>query len=221
MFTSRLRAFDLRHMSTNICLIVPCFNEAGRLDFHQLAVLPPGVTCLLVDDGSTDGTGDLVRRHESKVLRLLALPHNVGKAEAIRQGVFHARSSGLLGQADWVGYWDADMATPLSELENFIAYAAIMPGRVDGIIGSRIYKLGSRIVRSYRRHLLGRSFATIAAALFGLDCYDSQCGAKLFRADLVDAGLRRTLRVALDLRCRDSRPPARAASNRISPSAVG
>lgn len=180
-----LRAFNLRDMSTNICLIIPCFNEAARLDFDQFAELPAGVTCLLVDDGSSDGTGELLRRHESSALRVLELPRNVGKAEAIRQGVLHARISGLLDRADWVGYWDADMATPLSEIENFIAYAAIAEGHVDGIIGSRIDRLGSTIIRSYRRHLLGRSFATLASALLGLECYDSQCGAKLFRTDMV------------------------------------
>ena len=100
--------------------------------------------------------------------------------------MFHARATGLLGRADWVGYWDADLATPLEELEGFVAYAAMTAGRVDGVIGSRIYKLGSRIVRSYRRHVLGRCFATVAAMLLGLECYDSQCGAKLFRPDLVD-----------------------------------
>jgi dolichyl-phosphate beta-glucosyltransferase len=172
-------------MSTNICLIVPCFNEAARLDFRHFAGLPQGVTCLLVDDGSRDGTGDLIRRHESSTLRMLALPRNVGKAEAVRQGVLHARSSGLLDRVDWVGYWDADMATPLSELEHFIAYAGIAEGPVDGIVGSRVAKLGSTIIRSSRRHLLGRSFATLAWALLGLECYDSQCGAKLFRTDLV------------------------------------
>ena len=172
-------------MSTNVCLIIPCFNEAARLDFGQIAELPSGVTCLLVDDGSRDGTGDLLRRHESSTLRVLQLPRNVGKAEAVRQGVLHARTSGLLDQADWVGYWDADMATPLSEIENFIAYATIAEGRVDGVFGSRIAKLGSTINRSYRRHLLGRSFATLASVLLGLECYDSQCGAKLIRTDLV------------------------------------
>jgi dolichyl-phosphate beta-glucosyltransferase len=173
-------------MPTNVCLIIPCFNEAQRLDFDQLGALPPGMTCLLVDDGSRDGTRDLIRRYESNTLRLLALPHNVGKAEAIRQGILHARASGLLDRAEWVGYWDADMATQLSEVEGFIAYAAIAGGDVDGILGSRIYKLGSTIVRSYRRHVLGRLFATVAAVLLGLECYDSQCGAKLFRPDVLD-----------------------------------
>lgn len=174
-------------MPANICLIIPCFNEAARLDFDRFAGLPPGVTCLLVDDGSRDRTADLIRRHQSNTLHLLELPENVGKAEAVRQGVFHARTSGLLDRADWFGYWDADMATPFSELESFLAYADIADGYVDGILGSRIYKLGSTIVRSYRRHLLGRCFATLAAALLGLECYDSQCGAKLFRTELAGA----------------------------------
>jgi dolichyl-phosphate beta-glucosyltransferase len=179
-----LRAFDLRDMSANICLIIPCFNEAARLDFDQLANLPSGVTCLLVDDGSRDGTAPLLRRHESNVLQVLELPTNVGKGETIRQGVLHARSIGLVDQAEWIGYWDADLATPLSELEGFLAYAGIADGRVDGILGSRISKLGSTIVRSHRRHILGRSFATLSAVLLGLDCYDSQCGSKLFRTEI-------------------------------------
>lgn len=173
-------------MPTSICLIVPCFNEAARLDFSRFAELPAGVTCLLVDDGSRDGTGELIRRHLSERLRLLELPLNVGKGEAIRQGVLHAKASGWLDRAEWVGYWDADMATPLSELEHFIAYGATVEGPVDGILGSRIYKLGSTIVRSYKRHILGRAFASVAGLLLGLKCYDSQCGAKLFRTAHVE-----------------------------------
>lgn len=169
-----------------VCLIVPCFNEARRLDLKALASAPVGVTCLLVDDGSRDGTGELLDRHQSEVLRVLHLPQNVGKAEAIRQGVLHARQAGLLDHVEWVGYWDADLATPLSEVPNFLAYESLEAVRADGIVGSRIYKLGSRIVRSYLRHLLGRWFATVAQVLLRLECYDSQCGAKLIRIEHVE-----------------------------------
>ena len=168
-------------MPTNICLIIPCYNEAARLDFNRLKALPAGVTCLLVNDGSPDGTGDLIRRHESDTLRLLDLPRNVGKGEAIRQGFLYARDQQWLDSAEWVGYWDADLATPLSELEHFFAYAALSDTPADGILGSRVSKLGSTIVRSYPRHVLGRLFTTAASALLQLRCYDSQCGAKLFR----------------------------------------
>jgi glycosyltransferase involved in cell wall biosynthesis len=176
-------------MST-VCLIVPCFNEAARLDFAGFARLPPGVCCLFVDDGSSDRTGELLRLHQSPRLRMLRLERNVGKAEAVRQGMLYARAQGLLADVEWVGYWDADMATPLSEVNAFLAYAAISGDQVEGVFGSRIYKLGSTIVRSYRRHLLGRGFATLAALLLRVDCYDSQCGAKLFRTALVDKAFR-------------------------------
>lgn len=181
-----VRAVRVRDMPPKICLIVPCYNEADRLDFSPFSNLPSSVTCLLVDDGSTDRTAEIISEHESDRLRLLRLPGNVGKAEAIRRGMLHAKNTGWLDDVVWAGYWDADLATPLSELDGFISYAALAQGRVDGILGSRVSRLGSRIVRSHRRHLLGRVFATAAAALVKVESYDSQCGAKLFRADLVD-----------------------------------
>jgi len=172
-------------MSATICLIIPCYNEAGRLDFGALAALPSTVTCLLVDDGSRDNTAALIKARESGSLRLLALDRNVGKAEAIRRGMLHAQSTGLLHDAAWVGYWDADLATPLAELDYFLSFAAMANGQVDGIFGSRVKRLGSTINRSYSRHVLGRLFATAASRLLGLDSYDTQCGAKLFRPALV------------------------------------
>ena len=168
-------------MPTNVFLIFPCYNESARLDFTQLKALPPSVTCVLVDDGSTDGTAEVIERHRSERLHLLRLPSNVGKGEAIRQGFLQARDRGWLTGADWVGYWDADLATPLSEIDDFLRYAALSDAPLDGILGSRIYKLGSTIVRSYVRHILGRLFTTAASTLLQLHCYDSQCGAKLFR----------------------------------------
>lgn len=173
-------------MPTNVWLIIPCYNEAARLDFAKLTALPAGVICLLVNDGSRDGTADLIRRHASDGLRLLDLPRNVGKGEAIRQGFLHLRERQWLDGAEWVGYWDADLATPLTELAHFFAYAALSETTADGILGSRVRKLGSTIVRSYARHVLGRVFTTLAAALLQLQCYDSQCGAKLFRTRVAE-----------------------------------
>ena len=168
-------------MPTNICLIIPCYNESARLDFSQLEALPPTVTCVLVDDGSSDGTADLAERHRSDRIFVLRLPKNVGKGEAIRQGFLQGREQGWLSRADWIGYWDADFATPLSEIDDFLKYAELSGLAPEGILGSRIYRLGSTISRSYVRHVLGRLFTTAAATLLRLRCYDSQCGAKLFR----------------------------------------
>ena len=167
-------------MPTNVCLIVPCFNESQRLDFRQLGALPPGVMCLLVDDGSRDGTGDLIHEHESATLRLLRLGQNVGKAEAIRRGVLYARANGLLDGVAWVGYWDADLATPLDSIP---LLAAVLDGdrQVDIVLGARIQLLGRRIERHALRHYSGRLFATGASLTLGLAVYDTQCGAKVLR----------------------------------------
>jgi glycosyltransferase involved in cell wall biosynthesis len=167
------------------CVVIPCYNEAGRLDVESLRQLPRTGRYIFVDDGSTDATSDVVRSIGCEHVQLLRLDRNQGKAEAVRLGILHAKNIGLLADVRWVGFWDADMATPMSEAALMLAYAAGFEYEVDGILGSRIYKLGSRIKRSYLRHLAGRVFSSIAYTALALDCYDSQCGAKLFRVELV------------------------------------
>lgn len=179
-----------RPLLTTVCLIIPCFNEANRLRLDAFADLPPSLQVVFVDDGSTDGTADLIRSLVSRRLHLFCLERNVGKAEAVRQGVLRAQASGLLDGVEWVGYWDADLATPLTDLPEFLAFGELAHGRVDAIIGSRVQRLGSEIVRSHMRHLVGRGFTTLARILLRVGCYDSQCGAKIFRTALTSAVFR-------------------------------
>lgn len=179
------RETPLASASSTICLIIPCYNEARRLDLGKFRGCSPGMSFVFVDDGSTDGTADMIRR-QGATAHLVLLPTNQGKAEAVRQGMLYAKREGLLTSTDWVGYWDADLATPLDEVNGMLAYAATFREPVDAILGSRVYKLGSHIDRSFARHIAGRVFTTIAATLLKLGCYDSQCGAKLFRPALID-----------------------------------
>jgi dolichyl-phosphate beta-glucosyltransferase len=164
-------------------LIVPCYNEAERLDDDALLSLVggeiPATRLLLVDDGSRDATGArlaaLARRAPGRI-DTLALEHNRGKAEAVRQGLLQA----LARDASVVGYFDADLSTPVAEIRRLLG---LLEGRADvaAVIGARISLLGNDIQRSHTRHYLGRVFATLASLILQARVYDTQCGAKLFR----------------------------------------
>lgn len=170
-----------------VCLIVPCYNEAGRLNsevFAAFVAAHPACHVCLVNDGSTDATRSVIdalsARHPAQI-EALHLEKNQGKAEAVRRGMLHAAGT---GRFDVVGYWDADLAAPLTELAAMLT--AVVPGTGRTVaIGSRLRRLGSSIDRGTARHALGRLFATAASLVLGLPIYDSQCGAKIFHASLV------------------------------------
>ena len=164
-------------------LVIPCYNEERRLDGPALlrfAVSNPRVRLLFVNDGSRDGTLELLRGLESHRPAQISVLHfaiNGGKAEAVRQGMLLALSEG----ADYAGYFDADLATPLDAANEFVRVLDRLRG-IDVIIGSRVQLLGRSIRRRARRAVLGRVFARAASTVLGIPIRDTQCGAKLFRA---------------------------------------
>jgi dolichyl-phosphate beta-glucosyltransferase len=175
------QALDIRTGGATI-VVVPCYNEARRFDlaaFQAFLARCADVSLLFVDDGSTDDTPLIIerlrQRHPHRVLTL-RLGTNVGKAEAVRRGMQLA----IRRRACFVGYWDADLATPLDAISRFRAVLEERPELLL-VMGSRVALLGRQIRRRWRRHLLGRAFATAASLVLGLPVYDTQCGAKLFR----------------------------------------
>lgn len=168
-----------------VCVIVPCYNETRRLDTERFCRWVAGsrdTHILFVDDGSRDNTLQVLEhlrdRYPDRITVLPCRP-NRGKAEAVRAGILHALDR---FQAAIVGYWDADLATPLDAIERFLEVLASRPD-IEMIFGSRVMLLGRHVERRPIRHYLGRVFATAVSSVLHLAIYDTQCGAKLFRVD--------------------------------------
>lgn len=165
----------------SVYLVIPCYNEADRLDVSGIDELlsDDRVHLVLVDDGSTDETADRIewfqRRHPGRV-EALNLLRNMGKAECVRRGMHHAFALG----ANVTGYLDADFATPAREMLRLLDIFTDEPN-LKVLLGSRWLYLGSDIRRSNVRHYAGRIFATLASTVLHMPVYDTQCGAKLFR----------------------------------------
>jgi len=172
-------------VSNPYCIVVPCYNESARLDpqaFLDATLEEPKLDFVFVDDGSTDGTARIISElcvRGNGRMELLSLERNRGKAEAVRRGVAFAFDQSP--PPALVGYWDADLATPLHYITKFAALFA--DPQIQMVLGSRVQMLGHRIARSPLRHYLGRLFASAVSVGLRIPIYDSQCGAKLFRAN--------------------------------------
>lgn len=166
------------------CLVVPAYNESARVDvaaYVRALEANPALGLILVDDGSRDATLERlaeIQRAAPTRVRLLPLPRNVGKAEAVRQGLLVA----LDADAPVIGYLDADLAADFAEVTRLRACFVGIDGP-DVVIGSRVKLLGRHVVRRESRHYLGRLFATMASIALGLPIYDTQCGLKLMHND--------------------------------------
>jgi glycosyltransferase involved in cell wall biosynthesis len=163
-------------------VVVPCYNEAGRLDvrsFHRAIEADATLDLVFVDDGSEDGTRAMLEALASGArdrITVLALAANAGKAAAVRAGM----QASLRPPYRYAGYFDADLATPLNEVVHMRALLDADPAFL-AIFASRVKLLGFDIRRKSSRHYVGRAAATLISLVCGLPVYDTQCGAKLFR----------------------------------------
>lgn len=169
------------------CLIIPCYNESERLDtaaFEDFISTEKDFALCFVDDGSTDNTVERIEtlqlKNPAKVF-LLKLKKNSGKAEAVRTGV---EQMTLKNQFDYLGYFDADLSTPLRTAKEFVQILELNKSTVI-VYGSRMPQRDAVISKNYLRHLAGRCFSFVINHYFHIDLYDTQCGAKLFRKEIV------------------------------------
>ena len=162
-------------------IVVPCYNEAQRLDsgaFKTLvdrdSELEAPVRRRRLEGRDCPDPGGVTHRLPERIA-VLPLEKNRGKAEAVRRGLLRALEKG----ADIVGYLDADLATPIDQMASLVD--ELRHGGARVLLGSRVLLLGREIQRTAVRHYLGRVFATAASITLRLAVYDTQCGAKVFR----------------------------------------
>ena len=168
----------------SISVIVPAYNEEKRLP-STLARLIEDLDgknfsfteILVVDDGSGDGTvpaiSEFALRHPS--VRLLRNPGNRGKGYSVRHGMLEAKG-------EWALFTDADLSSPIEEMEKLIEAARRKSAQVA--IGSRA--LDRSLVgvhQPWLREYAGRFFNLVMRATTGLDFHDTQCGFKLFQTE--------------------------------------
>lgn len=174
-------------MMGKTCMVIPCYNEAQRIElqeFYKFVEQEENIDFCFVNDGSKDNTSDVlqkaVARYSDRFL-LVDKKENKGKAEAVRSGILYVAS---LNRYDAIGFLDADLATPLEDIYLLTNEMERYP-EVSMVMGVRLKRLGANIQRKGYRHYMGRVLATVVSVLYDLPVYDSQCGAKLFRSELV------------------------------------
>ena len=170
-----------------ICIIIPCYNEAERFltdDFLNFIRTSSDIDFCFVNDGSTDPTLEKllnIQKQSPDRIEVVTYSDNRGKAEAVREGFLKMLA---LNRYQWLAFADADLATPLHEVERLIRIAQ-SEKEVMVVMGSRLAHLGGTIQRRFYRHITGRIFAWVVSLLFSLNAHDTQCGAKVFRTDLI------------------------------------
>ncbi len=163
-----------------ISVVIPAYNEARRIlpslerIFAYMGSRHPDFEVLIVDDGSTDSTRMVVSEQfgHRRELRLLGYETNRGKGYAVRQGVLAANGEAVL-------VTDADLSTPIEELEKLLPW---LEQGFDLVIGSRAHSQ-SEVQRrqNFLRERAGKLFNLFVRAVVRLPFYDTQCGFKLLR----------------------------------------
>ncbi len=167
----------------DLSIVIPAFNEERRLPKTLDSVVaflqsrPLRAEIIVVDDGSTDATSQLVASYQSKYagLRLVSNGRNRGKGFSVRHGMLEARGEYAL-------FTDADLSTPIEEADKLLA--ALKEQGYDAAIGSRaVDRSLIQIHQSAVRERAGILFNYMVRWIMGIEFSDTQCGFKAFRMD--------------------------------------
>lgn len=167
--------------TTFISVIIPCYNEEAliggtlRRVYDYLASRGYSYEVLAVDDGSSDSTSGIIKDFASKNpgARLIENPGNRGKGYSVRKGFLEAKG-------EYVCFTDADLSTPIEEIEKLLYW---IKNGFDVAIGSRsiagsIVEVRQKVWREY----MGKTFNFFVQRIVFSGIKDTQCGFKCFRS---------------------------------------
>jgi dolichyl-phosphate beta-glucosyltransferase len=167
----------------DISIVIPAYNEEWRLPptlvdaIDYLESTQKKYEILVVDDGSTDSTVDVVKKFERirPQIHLIRAPRNYGKGHAVKLGVLSAQGKAIL-------FADADGSTPFRELHRLEKSLA---DGADLAIGSRaLIANDTKVIAHTHRKFIGRFFNFLVNVLVLPSIADTQCGFKLFKKDV-------------------------------------
>jgi len=168
-------------------LIVPCFNEALRFqgEYWEILTRNEKINLIFVNDGSADGTDQILQEFcERNRASLVSLQHNLGKAEAIREGFIQSE----IEASSAVGFLDADSAFTVETVNSFVKLFSDRQLVGDKALwSSRVKLAGRQIERSNFRHYISRVLLTLILNHYRIKIYDTQSGFKIFSKDVIDS----------------------------------
>ncbi|MHA7944832.1 response regulator [Formosa sp. 3Alg 14/1] len=168
-------------------VVIPCYNEEERLlseEFISYIDKHSGYHLCFVNDGSKDKTLEVLynlQKGREDFITVYDCEKNGGKAEAVRLGMLHMAKKADL---DYIGFLDADLSTDLADFDDLVKTIETSDFKI--VSGSRISRMGANITKESARKIISLSINFIIRTILKMDFKDTQCGAKIFRKDVIN-----------------------------------